>query len=118
MAAKEEEVIYNIVEDGFSENVKGHIGKESEEKLKNDSNTSTSEDDWVEVKVPDNGSLQKRSDASIGRSIQVFWLTLLLFTISIQAFSCCLFNISLSSSFSFIHGLHVFVFFLTFFFLV
>lgn len=73
MAAKEEEVIYNIVEDGLSENVKGHIGKESEEKLKNGSNTSTSEDDWVEVKVPDNGSLQKRSDASIGRSIQDFY---------------------------------------------
>lgn len=92
MAAKEEEVIYNIVEDGLSENVKGHIGKESEEKLKNGSNTSTSEDDWVEVKVPDNVSLQKRNDASIGRSIQVLWFaTLLFFTISIQAFSCCLF---------------------------
>jgi hypothetical protein len=61
IAARDEEVLHTADnEEVRLENPNGSLKDVSEENLRNNNNLSTSEDDWVEVKVPDNHVLDKR----------------------------------------------------------
>ncbi|KAL6129931.1 hypothetical protein ACLB2K_068313 [Fragaria x ananassa] len=61
IAARDEEVLHTANnEEVHSANSNGSLKEVSEENLRNGNNLSTSEDDWVEVKVPDGHVLDKK----------------------------------------------------------
>ncbi|XP_050385777.1 uncharacterized protein LOC126802228 [Argentina anserina] len=60
IAARDEEV--------HSANSNGSLKEVSEENVRDANNLSTSEDDWVEVKVPDNRVLDKKISSSLSKS--------------------------------------------------
>uniref|UniRef100_A0A5B6ZBJ1 Uncharacterized protein n=1 Tax=Davidia involucrata TaxID=16924 RepID=A0A5B6ZBJ1_DAVIN len=78
IAARDQELLHAAdIEEPVCEHFKGSAGELAKEKFKDDGNTGTSEDDWVEVKAPDsplqdnrNSSLPVKIDANTGTIIQ------------------------------------------------
>lgn len=80
IAARDEEVLTAEVEEVISPNLDGTNKGLSEADVKSGRNLTGSEDDWVEVRVPDtpvaenkNSSLTSEADSVAGRNKQVYF---------------------------------------------
>ncbi|KAA8520236.1 hypothetical protein F0562_014492 [Nyssa sinensis] len=81
IAARDQELLHATdIEEPVCEHLKGSAGELAKEKLKDDGNTGSSEDEWVEVKVPDSpfqdnrkSPMPVKNDVNTGTFIQDFF---------------------------------------------